>query len=175
MLEATSSLSGRPDYLVVEALDVEGNLQQITDSLQQGESDPSRQALSSEDRRRLALAVADLFRLLADRAVRHPDMKPTNILVSRADGEFRLWLVDLDRSRFDVRWRRRRWIQHLAQCNAGLSGGVTPLERMRCLRRCGLGRWGPAERLQIARAVYDRSLGRNPVWLRHELSGQQPG
>jgi len=153
LLEATGKLRGQRDYLVTEDVGADGNLHQLSRT----------RRWSRPERRQLAEAIADLFRLLADRNVRHPDMKPSNILVAGADGGPRLWLVDLDRVRFEAPWRRRHWIHHLSQCNAGLPPSVTVLDRMRCLRRCGLGRWSPAERLDIARAVLRESRSRNPA------------
>ena len=171
LLEAASSLSGRSDYLIMEALDVEGNLHEIAHGRLPGSTHPSGPPLSTEERRKLALAVADLFTLLAGRNVEHSDTKPSNILVAKAEGQMRLWVVDLDRARFDVEWGRGQWIKHLAQCDAGLPSQVTLLERMRCLRECGRGRWSRAERLQIARAVREKSLARGPAWARQAPGG----
>jgi len=163
LLEAEGKLSGRPDYLITEAVNVEGDLQQITHSQRAGAAAPLPLPTEAE-RRRLALAVADLFRLLAARRVRHPDMKPSNVLVARTAAGMRLWLVDLSRVRFGADWRRRHWVHYLAQCNSGLGPQVTSLDRMRCLRRCGQGRWTPQERLQVARLVLRASLTRSPQW-----------
>ncbi len=166
LLEAHGKLAGRPDYLITEAIEADGDLRLMTCSGGPGEPIPCCALAAGAEHRALAAAVADLFRLLADREVLHSDMKPSNILVRRASGGFRLWLVDLDRARFGVRWRRRHWVHHLAQCNAGLPATVTVLDRMRCLRRCGQARWRPEERLRIARAVLKKSLSRNPQWQR---------
>jgi len=164
LLEAGAKLSGRPDYLIMEALEVDGNLQEMACTRLAGSQQSDRPLLTAEQRRELILAVADLFRLMAEKQVEHPDMKPSNILVATDAGRVRLWLVDLDRLRFEERWERKQWVQHLAKCDAGLPAQVTLLERMRCLRECGRGRWTPAQRGEIARAVRECSLMRNPAW-----------
>ena len=166
LVEARSKLSGTPDYLIVEALEVEGNLQELTGSLPPQAPEGPPFELTAGVRRELAVAVAGLFRLLAEQEVRHADMKPSNILAGRQGGRIRLWLVDLDRSRFDEAWKGRDWIKHLAQLNAGLSSQVTLLDRMRCLRQCGRGRWRPRERLALARAIIERSRQHYRPWLR---------
>jgi tRNA A-37 threonylcarbamoyl transferase component Bud32 len=165
LLEATSKLSGRPDYVIMEALDVVGDLRQIVFGLAPDGSQRDGPALGPQERRELPLAIADLFCLLAERQVRHSDTKPSNILVTRDERGLRLWLVDLGRAQFDWRWRREHWVFHLAQCNAGLPANVTVLERMRCLRRCGRGRWTSQERLRIAREILSASLRRGAKWL----------
>jgi len=166
LLESRRRLSGTPDYVITEALDVVGNLQEITGSLPPQVAAPPPSEMTAQFRRELGSAVAELFRLLADSEVRHPDMKPANILVGRQQDQVGLWLVDLERSRFDAPWRRPHWIKHLAQLGAGLSSRVTLLDRMRCLRHCGRGRWGPKERLLIARAVVEQSRQYHRPWLR---------
>lgn len=165
LLETTSKLSGRPDYVIMEALDVVGDLRQIVFGMMPDGSQRDGPALGPQERRELPPAIADLFCLLAERQVRHRDMKPSNILITRDASGLRLWLVDLERAQFDWRWRREHWIHHLAQCNAGLPANVTILERMRCLRRCGQGRWTPQERLHIAREILAASLRRGAKWL----------
>jgi len=170
LLEARNKLSGRPDLLIVRAVEGATDLASLSRPARGGTP-----ALSAARRRALGLAVAELFRSLAAGRVRHPDMKPSNILVRWDGQEPRLWLVDLDRMRFGVRWRQRHWVHHLAQCNAGLGGGISLLDRMRCLRRCGAGRWSAGRRLRIARLVMRESLGRNPAWLRAgERGGVRP-
>ena len=164
LLEARGKLSGRPDYLIMEALDVEGDLQEIACTRLAGSDQPERPSLTAEQRRELVLAVADIFRLMAVKQVEHPDTKPSNILVAMDAARIRLWLADLDRLGFEEPWGRKQWVQHLAQCDAGLPAEVTLLERMRCLRKCGRGQWTPAQRGEIARAVRECSLTRNPAW-----------
>jgi hypothetical protein len=169
LLEARCPLSGRPDYLIVEALELEGNLREIAFSRVLLKSEVSnlksqRGGLSSAQKREVSRAVAKLFRRLVEKQVRHPDLKPSNILVGSDGDTFRLWLADLDRVRFDRPWGREDWIHALSQCNAGLPSSITLLDRMRCLRECGGGRWSASERKQIARAVYAESLKRRPAW-----------
>ena len=136
LLEARNPLSGRPDYLIVE-----GN---VADDLRElsiiGQSDcraRRQKPLAPAERRQLSRAVGDLFRQLARQHIRHRDMKPSNILARPTEsGEYRLELIDLDRASFEVEWKRKHWIKHLAQCNAGLGEQISLLDRMRCLRRC---------------------------------------
>ena len=154
LLESRHKLSGTPDYVVMEALDSDGTLGELA----------SAGTLEPADVRRLGRAAARLLNLLADQEVYHPDTKPNNILVKRTGGEFQLWLVDLDRARFNTTVTRRRWIKCLARLNAGLPGQVGLLDRMRCLRRCSRGRWSRAERLHVARQVYALSLTRRVAW-----------
>ncbi|KPK64956.1 MAG: hypothetical protein AMK73_04380, partial [Planctomycetes bacterium SM23_32] len=87
-----------------------------------------------------------------------------NVLVRRTDDGFRLYLVDLERTRFDRPLTRDRWVKCLARLNAGLPASVSLLDRMRCLRACGRGRWSARERLSVARDVYALSLTRRPAW-----------
>jgi len=154
LLESRWKLPGTPDYVVMEALDNDGTLGDLA----------ARGPLDEADRRRLGEAIAGLFNQLADQNVYHPDTKPTNILVKRAGREFRLWLVDLDRARFDTTVTRGRWVKCLARLNAGLPGQIGLLDRMRCLRLCSRDRWDFAERLRIARDVYTLSLTRRVAW-----------
>jgi tRNA A-37 threonylcarbamoyl transferase component Bud32 len=156
LLEARRGLSGQPDYLVTEALESDGTLSDLAfqDRLPSGER-----------RRELGCAVARLLGQLAQERVYHPDTKPSNILVKEVEGRFRLHLVDLERSRFGRPMTRSRWVKCLARLNAGLPARVSLLDRMRCLRECGKGRWSPRERLAIAREVHRLSLGRRPAWL----------
>jgi len=156
LLESRPVMAGRPDYLVTEALESDGNLFEFL----------TRRTPDAALRRRLGAAIAGLLRRLDDTGVRHPDMKPTNVLAKKSGVDLRLWLVDLDRARFDRRMSRRHWVKCLAQLNAGLPAAVTVLDRLRCLRELARGRWGAAERLGIARAVYRTSLRRRPAWLR---------
>ncbi len=157
LLESRSKLSGKPDYLITEALENDGDLGELA----------MAGLPAGRRRRQLGAAIADMLNLLAEKEIYHPDTKPTNFLVKERDGAFDLWLVDLDRVRFDAPPDRNRWEKSLARLNAGLPADVTVLDRMRCLRRCGAGRWTARERLQIARRVYDLSLRRRPAWLRH--------
>jgi serine/threonine protein kinase len=165
-METTSKLSGQPDYLLTRAVEAMADLQILARAQNPDHPRHEKLVLSREERRRLAGAMADLFRLLARTRVRHRDMKPSNILVTREDDGFELWLVDLDRTRFEVDWTRKLWVYHLAQCNAGLADGISLLDRMRCLRRVGRGRWSADERLAIARDVLALSLTRKPEWRR---------
>ncbi len=160
LLEATSVLGGRPDWVVMEALETDGPL-----------DEQDFGALGDTARRALGRAVADLLDRLARAEVYHADTKPGNFLVRREGEGFRLYLVDLDRMRFDARMTRGRWVKSLARLNSGLGRGVSLLDRMRVLRRCGRGRWRRAERLAIARDVYALSLTRRPAWLRADHAG----
>ena len=166
LMEATGKLSGRPDYLLTRAVGAESDLQVLARAQSPDHPRHAELVLCRKERRRLSRTVANLYRLLAESGVRHRDLKPSNILVGRSGEGFQLWLVDLDRTRFEVDWTRRLWIYHLAQCNAGLADGITLLDRMRCLRRVGKGRWSARERLAIAREVLELSLQRDPEWLR---------
>jgi len=150
LLESRSKLSALPDYLVMEALHTDGSVAALAAGrLPQGPA-----------RRRLGQAVASLLGQLAQEEVYHPDTKPGNLLVKETDGQYKLWLVDLDRAKFATPLTRRRWVKCLTRLNAGLPAQVTVLDRMRCLRECGRGRWSARERLQIARKVQRLSLRR---------------
>ncbi len=150
LLESRHRLSGRPDYLVTECLENDGTLPELL-------AGPS---LDARDRRALGRAIADLFNTLAEREVYHPDTKPTNILVRRAEGGFLLWLVDLDRVRFDAPMGQERWAKCLTRVNADLPDAIGLLDRMRCLRQCGRGRWSAGERRRLARRVAALSIKR---------------
>jgi len=157
LLEARWKWSGRPDYLIMEALDNDGTLGEL-----------ALRGPSGSQRRALAKAVAQLLNLMARVEVYHPDTKPNNLLIKEAappDDGFRLWLVDLDRLRFEAPMTRRRWVKCLARLNSGLPAHITLLDRMRCLRECGRGRWTARERRQLAEEVYALSLRRRPAWL----------
>ncbi len=157
LLESRSKLSGRPDYLITEALENDGDL---------GELALSGRLPTGKKRRALGRAIAELLDALEERGVYHPDTKPTNFLVRETDGEFKLWLVDLDRVRFGAPFTWTQWVKLLARLNAGLPAEVTVLDRLRCLRQTRWGeRWG---RLKLAREVYQLSVTRRPVWLRQE-------
>ncbi|MCK4374006.1 MAG: hypothetical protein KAX19_01720, partial [Candidatus Brocadiae bacterium] len=154
LLESRTKLSGAPDYLITEALDNDGTLGELAAG-----------GLPAGARRcQLGKAVAALLDLLARGEVYHPDTKPSNLLVKEGDGRFRLWLVDLDRVKFASPWTRNRWAKCLARLNAGLPATVTLLDRMRCLRGCGRGRWSGGERLLIARQCRALSLKRRTAW-----------
>ena len=144
----------RPNYLITEAVTHRGSLHDLAVAgLPRGDW-----------RRRLGVAIAGLLRRMADQEVYHPDTKPSNLLIEEVDGEIRPCLVDLDAVRFGPRDVRRTWVRNLAQLDAGLPVDVTVLDRMRCLRACGAGRWSAAERMAIARDVLRLSLGRGPAW-----------
>ncbi len=169
VLEARNKLSGRPDYLLTRDPGVIADLQAL--ALAQSPEHPRHADLhlTPEERRELGCSVARLFCTMARNQVRHRDMKPSNVLVQEdQEGRFNLWLVDLDRARVEVGWTRDLWVYHLAQCNAGVDEGISLLDRMRCLRRIGEGRWSDAERIQIAREILELSLQRDPMWLREE-------
>ncbi len=164
LLEARGKWSGRPDYLIMEALENDGTLGEL-----------ARRAPSGPERRALAAAVARLLNLMAQSAVYHPDTKPNNLLVKEMNGPrpgFRLYLVDLDRVEFDSPMTRGRWVKALARLNAGLPAQITLLDRMRCLRECGRGRWNARRQRRIAREVYALSLRRRPAW---REAGGRPG
>jgi tRNA A-37 threonylcarbamoyl transferase component Bud32 len=147
---------GPADYLITEAIEHEGNLHEIVS-----------RGIPAGRRPHLGRAIAGLLDSLEREEIHHPDTKPTNLLVREAAGQVHLWLVDLDRVQFRRRHRDdRRWVKNLAQLNAGLPAEVTTLDRMRCLRACGRGRWSAARRKEIARAVRRLSMQRNPLWQR---------
>lgn len=154
LLEARSKLSGRPDYLVVEALENDGDLFAYT----------ATRELSQAQRTALGRAVAALLNRLAEEEIYHPDTKPTNILVREKDGGYRLWLVDLDRACHGRPLGRERWVKMLARVNAGLPSQITLLDRMRVLRRCAQGRWSAQERQEVARRALELSIQRRPKW-----------
>ena len=154
LLESGRFSSGR-NFLIMEAVNGGENL-----------ADTVSPPLSRGAKDRLSEALAGLLESLQKERVYHPDVKPTNVLVSRSGERFDLYLIDMCRVRFESEGGRQRWIRYLAQLNAGLPAQITLLDRMRFLRRCGRGRWNPTERRRIARAVYQRSLERNPKWLR---------
>ncbi|MFW6457067.1 MAG: lipopolysaccharide kinase InaA family protein, partial [Planctomycetota bacterium] len=167
VMEAKNTLSGRPDYLITRDPGIMADLEVVAKAQAADHPLHDDLNLSAEKRRQIAAAVAGLFRRMADSRVRHRDMKPSNILVKEGEeGGFDLWLVDMDRAVVEVDWTRRLWIYHLAQCNAGLDRGIGLLDRMRCLREIGRGRWTAQQRLSIARKVLDLSLDRDPMWLR---------
>lgn len=155
LLESRSKLYGSPDYLITEALDNDGSLGALA----------FRGLPTGSKRRQLGREVARLLNLLAREEVYHPDTKPTNVLVKNVGGESGLWLVDLDRARFEARLTPSRWVKCLTRLNAGLPAQVSLLDRMRCLRECGRGRWNERERLRIARRIYRSSLRQRPAWL----------
>lgn len=166
LMESGNTFRGEPDYLITREVDAEADMQVLARAQSPDHERHQKLRLSADERRDLSDAVADLFRLLARTRTRHRDMKPSNILAGRRGDGWRLWLVDMDRTRFEVDWNRRLWVYHLAQCNAGLASGITLLDRLRCLRRIGKGRWSDTERLSIARDVLELSLTRDPEWLR---------
>ncbi len=150
LLESRRKLRGEPDYLISRALPAEGELLEFLRVRQP----------DARERRRLARAVADLLNLMDRREVYHPDTKPSNILVSRQGGGLQLYLVDLERVRFGRPLSRREWVKCLARINAQLPESVSLLDRLRCLRLCGRGRWTPRQRLRVARRVHELSVRR---------------
>ncbi|MFO8007004.1 MAG: lipopolysaccharide kinase InaA family protein [Candidatus Brocadiia bacterium] len=150
LLESRRKLSGGADYLITEAVEHDDALY---GALREGD-------LSPTDRQRLAEAMADLLRRMAEEGAYHPDTKPGNILVRREGDGYSLWLVDLDRTSFPRRLSRARWVKTLARINAQVPAEFSLLERMRFLRRCGRGRWDAEERLEVAREVLQRSAER---------------
>jgi len=154
LMERRGWLCGGPDLLIMEALEGTSTLDEFV-----------RGMPPQHTRRRLGEAIANMLVKLIEARAFHPDVKPTNVLVRESDGELELWLVDMARARFDSRAGRNRWVRYLSQLNAGIPRQVGLLDRMRCLRRCSEGRWNQRERLEIARAVYRKSLRRKPVWL----------
>jgi tRNA A-37 threonylcarbamoyl transferase component Bud32 len=147
LLESRPRLAGQGDYLVTEALPHDGTLLEAVVEWD----------LCADEKRALGRAVAELLRRMAEAGVYHPDTKPTNIVVERGEGGFRLHLVDLDRTRFGVRLRRVHWEKCLMRIDAQMPWHVSVLDRMRCLRRCGEGRWSARERLEVARRVRQMS------------------
>ncbi|MDP6107070.1 MAG: lipopolysaccharide kinase InaA family protein [Candidatus Brocadiia bacterium] len=162
LLEARGPFQRGADYLITEALPAVGGLGELSGRRRPATHDRLLPLPPAEERVLIGAAVAALFRSLAEQMVRHPDLKPGNIMLGRPGGEVRLWLVDLDRVRFDHVWQERDWVRHLAQCDAGLARQVSALVRMRCLRVCGRGAWSWRDRLRIARAVRAASLLRRP-------------
>jgi len=157
-LALLESRFGPADYLITEAVPCAGDLDAVA----------CAGIPAGVQRRELAQAIAKLLASLADERVRHPDTKPTNLLVQWFGDEARIVLVDLDRVRFDVPITEAEWVRMLAQVNAGLPGDVTVRDRLRCLRACARGRWDAPTRRRIARAALTLSLTRNPMWLRSQ-------
>jgi len=156
-LALLESRFGPAEYLITEAVPCAGDLHHVA----------LAGIPAGAPRRALGRAVAKLLGRLADESVRHPDTKPTNLLVQEWSGdEVRIVIVDLDRVRFDVSITEAEWVRMLAQVNAGLPSDVTVRDRLRCLRACARGRWDAAARRRIARATLNLSLTRNPMWLR---------
>lgn len=154
LLEARGRLAGRPDYLIVEAVENDGDLHEYV----------TTHELSPGERTALGRAVAKVLDRLGREEIYHPDTKPTNFLVREREGGYGLWLVDLDRARHGRPLSKRQWAKCLARLDAGLPGRVTLLDRMRCLRRLSKGRWSARERLRMARRVRRMSLARGPKW-----------
>lgn len=150
LLESRHKLRGEPDYLITEELPNEGGL---VDFIRAHEPDAT-------ERRRLGRGVADLLLSLDRQEVYHPDTKPTNVLVHRAEDGPELYLIDLERVRFGRPMSRKEWVKCLARVNAQLPQSVSLLERLRCLRRCARGRWDAGERREIAERVHQLSLQR---------------
>jgi hypothetical protein len=153
LLESTRG-GQRPDYVIVEAVQAEGRLDEVAPKLTPG----------GREVRALARAVAKLFRKLADMKVGHPDTKATNVLVARQGDDWRLWLVDLDGVKFGKKWTMRKWLKSLSQCNMKTPLGLGVIDRMRCLREIGRGRWTAQERLRLARRVLEVSRRGDNVW-----------
>lgn len=147
--------SSDPDYLIMEAVNDGQNLEDAVSS-----------SLSRREREQLGEALADLLETLERENVYHPDIKPTNVLVDSTEEGFAVYLIDMGRVKFESEGGRQRWMRYLAQLNAGLPAEVSMLDRMRFLRRVARGRWSSRERRQIAVEVYEKSLQRNPKWLR---------
>lgn len=166
LLESNNKLGGEPDYLITEAVEGGTDLQELARGQSPNHPRHEELCLSDMEIRALGESVAGLFRDMAAARVRHGDMKPSNIVVGIEKDEFGLSLVDLDSVKFEEEWKRRHWVLHLAQCNAGLDAGISPLQRMRSLRTIGRNRWTASERLSIAREVLEMSMGRDPMWLR---------
>jgi tRNA A-37 threonylcarbamoyl transferase component Bud32 len=155
-LALLESRFGTADYLITEAVPCAGDLDAV-----------ARAGITcGAARRGLASGIAALLGSLADEHVRHPDVKPTNLLVQWSGDEAHIVIVDLDRVRFDVPIREAEWVRMLAQVNAGLPGDITARDRLRCLRICADGRWDAPTRRRIARAAFSLSLTRDPMWLR---------
>jgi hypothetical protein len=148
---------GREDYVILEAIPHDETLAIMAlrpDGLPGGLW-----------RRKLAAALAQVFRSMARERVRHPDTKPSNFLIQTEGEEVRVWVVDLDKVSFRARVDDAWWVEHLARLDAGLPADVTLRDRLRFLRDCGRGRWSRQQRLAIARRVREKSLERGPEWL----------
>jgi len=157
-LALLESRFGSADYLITEAVPCAGDLDAVARA-----GVPHGVA-----RRGLARGIAKLLGSLADERVRHPDIKPTNLLVQWCADEARIVIVDLDRVHFNVPIGKAVWVRMLAQVNAGLPGDIGVRDRLRCLRACAEGRWDAATRRRIARAAFSLSLTRDPMWLRSQ-------
>ena len=153
VLERRKRLAPMPDFLIMENLERTRNLFEFV-------TGPG----SDDTIGKVGRALAELLRLLGEKEVYHPDLKPENFLVRIDDGEVRLWIIDVARVSFNSKPDEKRWIRYLAQLNSGLPDEVSLLDRMRFLRECGRGQWSDAERLEIARAALDKSLKRDIKW-----------
>ena len=151
----SSILAGEPDFVIMQALPGARTLDEFVAACP-----------SAAQHRELGRKVAELLALLAASETWHPDLKPTNILVTQGTQGLKLWVIDMARVRFRRPCGRRQWVRWLVQLNAGLPAEVSSIARMRCLRECARGRWSRSERIEIARAAYEKSLERNPMWLR---------
>jgi len=153
VLERRKRLSAVPDFLIMENLENTRNLFEFVTS-----------GVSGDMLRRVGCALARLLRLLGEKEVYHPDLKPENFLVRIDDEQVRLWIIDVARVRFNSKPDKKRWIRYLSQLNSGLPDEVSLLNRMRFLRECGRKRWSNPERIEIARAALEKSLERDIKW-----------
>ncbi len=153
VLERQKRLSARPDFLIMENLQDARNLFEFVKGMD------TRHRFQQVGR-----SLASLLRLLCEKKVYHPDLKPENFLVRIDNGEVRLWIIDVARVRFNSKPNQNRWVRYLAQLNSGLPDEVSRLDRMRFLRECGREQWSDAERLEIARAALEKSLQRDIKW-----------
>ena len=149
VLERRHTLTAERDYLVMEVI---GNGENLRDVV--------TRSPSADERRELAARVAEMLSRLDRADVYHPDLKPSNFLVWREDGRFRIAIADMSRVSFESPCGRKRWVRWLYQLNRQMPPEITLLDRLRCLRACNAGRWSKAEESCIAREVLKKTRER---------------
>jgi tRNA A-37 threonylcarbamoyl transferase component Bud32 len=118
---------------ISNAMDLPGYLTKIETLLE-----PERTAAL----RAVVFKIANLIRKMHDLSVSHRDLKSPNLMVSEADGEIKIWLVDLVGVRTHTNLSQERKAQNLARLNSSFvnSSQINNPERLRFLRQYL--RWG---------------------------------
>jgi serine/threonine protein kinase len=118
---------------ISNAMDLPGYLTKIETLLE-----PERTAAL----RAVVIKIANLIRKMHDLSVSHRDLKSPNLMVSEADGEIKIWLVDLVGVRTHTNLSQERKAQNLARLNSSFvnSRQINNPERLRFLRQYL--RWG---------------------------------
>ncbi|NDH07958.1 hypothetical protein EBX93_18935, partial [bacterium] len=118
---------------ISNAMDLPGYLTKIETLLE-----PERTATL----RAVVIKIANLIRKMHDLSVSHRDLKSPNLMVSEADGEIKIWLVDLVGVRTHTNLSQERKAQNLARLNSSFvnSSQINNPERLRFLRQYL--RWG---------------------------------